>query len=112
MKAGSAGGPGADREACAGYDRDVAGCDDRGAGWVIQKVGKVDQASHAQVGTEYRLTFEGHEALVFGYLGAARERAKGPAPEKVEVVESVAEVGEEPGEVGEGPAEAVEELHS
>jgi hypothetical protein len=55
---------------------------DRGEGWVIQKVGKVDQASHVAMGAEYRLVFDGHDPLVFDYLGAARDRAKEPPPEK------------------------------
>jgi hypothetical protein len=49
---------------------------DRGEGWVIQKLGKVDQASHAATGAEYHLIFEGHDPLVLGYLSAARDRAK------------------------------------
>ena len=57
---------------------------DRGEGWVIQKVGKIDQASHAPVGAEYRLIFEGHDPLVFDYLSAARDRAKEAPPEMVE----------------------------
>ena len=61
---------------------------DRGEGWVIQKVGKIDQASHVAMGAEYRLIFEGHEALVFDYLGAARERAKEGPPEPAPVVEA------------------------
>ncbi|MGI4977543.1 MAG: hypothetical protein ACRYG6_11435 [Janthinobacterium lividum] len=58
---------------------------DRGEGWVIQKLAKVDQASHAAVGAEYHLVFEGHEPLVFGFLSAARERAKEPPPETAKV---------------------------
>jgi hypothetical protein len=57
---------------------------DRGEGWTIQKVGRVDQASHAPMGAEYRLVFDGHDPLVFDYLGAARDRAKEPPPEKVQ----------------------------
>ena len=77
---------------------------DRGEGWVIQKLGKVDQASHAPVGAEYHLIFEGHDPLVFGYLSAARERAKEPPPEIVAVPEV---------EIVEGPevtTDAVEEM--
>lgn len=55
---------------------------DRGQGWVIQKIGKIDQASHAALGAEYHLIFEGHDPLVFDRLGAARDRAKEPPPEK------------------------------
>ena len=58
---------------------------DRGQGWVIQKLAKVDQASHAAAGAEYHLVFEGHDPLVFGYLSAARDRAKEPPPETAPV---------------------------
>ena len=68
---------------------------DRGEGWVIQKIGKIDQGSHVAVGAEYRLIFEGHEALLFEYLGAARERAKEGPPEVVPVAEVVADPVEE-----------------
>ena len=68
---------------------------DRGEGWIIQKVGKIDQASHVAMGAEYRLIFEGHDALVFEYLGAARERAKEAPPEAPQVAEVVAEPAEE-----------------
>ena len=54
---------------------------DRGQGWVIQKLGKIDAESRAAAGAEYHLIFEGHEPLVFAYLGAARERAKEAPPE-------------------------------
>ncbi len=33
------------------------------------------------MGAEYHLIFEGHDPLVFGYLSAARDRAKEPPPE-------------------------------
>ena len=61
---------------------------DRGEGWVIQKLGKVDQVSHAAMGAEYHLIFEGHEPLTFGYLSAARDRAKEPPPELAKVSEA------------------------
>ena len=54
---------------------------DRGEGWLIQKIAKIDQASHVAMGAEYRLTFEGHEPLVFEYLSAARDRSKEAPPE-------------------------------
>ena len=60
---------------------------DRGEGWVIKKLAKVDQASHAAMGAEYHLVFEGHDPLVFGYLSAARDRAKEPPPETAKVPE-------------------------
>ncbi len=59
---------------------------DRGEGWVIKKIGKIDQASHAPAGAEYHLVFDGHDPLSFNFLGAARERAKEPPPEKPEPV--------------------------
>lgn len=68
---------------------------DRGAGWAIWKIGKVDQASHAPVGAEYQLIFEGHDPLVFDFLGAARERSKEAPPEKAPAPEPEASVGSE-----------------
>ena len=68
---------------------------DRGEGWVIQKLGKVDQASHAAMGAEYHLIFEGHDPLVFGYLSAARDRAKEPPPETAKVSEVATDPVEE-----------------
>ena len=68
---------------------------DRGEGWVIQKLGKVDQASRAAVGAEYHLIFEGHDPLVFGYLSAARDRAKEPPPETAEASKVATDLVEE-----------------
>ena len=68
---------------------------DRGEGWIIQKVGKIDQASHTAMGAEYRLIFDGHDPLVFDYLSAARDRAKEPPPETVQVAEIAADPAEE-----------------
>jgi hypothetical protein len=68
---------------------------DRGAGWVIQKLGKVDEASRAAAGAEYHLIFEGHDPLVFPYLSAARDRAKEGPPEKAQVAEAAPEPVEE-----------------
>lgn len=68
---------------------------DRGQGWTIFKVGKIDQASHAPVGAEYQLVFEGHDPLVFGYLAAARDRSKEPPPEKVEAAGAASEAAED-----------------
>jgi hypothetical protein len=82
---------------------------DRGEGWIIRKIGKIDQASHSAMGAEYHLIFEGHEPLVFAYLGAARDRAKEGPPEVAPVAE-VAEVAADPVEdapVAEAPAEEV-----
>ncbi len=56
---------------------------------------------------EYHLIFEGHEPLVFNYLGAARDRAKEAPPEHAPIAE-VAEVAAEPAEepaAAEAPAE-------
>ncbi len=64
---------------------------DRGEGWIIRKIGKIDQASHVAVGAEYHLIFEGHEALVFDQLGTARARSKEGPPEKAPVAEAAAE---------------------
>ena len=68
---------------------------DRGEGWVIQKLGKVDQASHAAMGAEYHLIFKGHDPLVFGYLSAARDRAKEPPPETANIPEVATDPVEE-----------------
>ena len=68
---------------------------DRGEGWVIQKLGKVDQASHTAMGAEYHLIFEGHDPLVFGYLSAARDRAKEPPPATEKVAESATDPTEQ-----------------
>ena len=83
-KGGGSGGPGRGRDEKRPPSRIVnlpPASIDRGEGWIIQKVGKIDQASHVAVGAEYRLIFDGHEALVFDYLSAARDRAKEPPPE-------------------------------
>ena len=69
---------------------------DRGEGWIIRKVGKIDQASHVAMGAEYHLIFEGHDPLVFDHLGAARDRAKEAPPE----IAQVAEVSADPVEEG------------
>ena len=68
---------------------------DRGEGWTIQKIGKIDQTSRAAVGAEYHLIFEGREPLAFDYLGAARERAKESPPEKEQLADIPAESTEE-----------------
>ncbi len=68
---------------------------DRGEGWAIWKVGKIDQASHAPAGAEYQLIFDGHDALVFGFLGAARDRSKQAPPEKAAVGEGATSAAED-----------------
>ncbi len=68
---------------------------DRGEGWIIRKVGKIDQASHVAVGAEYHLIFEDRDPLVFDHLGAARDRAKEAPPEIALVAEAPAEPAEE-----------------
>ncbi|WP_284945355.1 hypothetical protein [Acidisoma cladoniae] len=60
---------------------------DRGAGWIIEKVGKVEQTTNTAMGAEYRLIFEGHDPLAFDYLSAARERAKEGPPETEKTAE-------------------------
>ncbi|GAB0117606.1 hypothetical protein [Acidisoma sp. 7E03] len=79
---------------------------DRGAGWVIQKIAKIDEASRAAMGAEYQLVFDGHEPLLFDYLTAARERAKEAPPEKPAVEETAAAepAGEVEGAVAESGA--------
>ena len=72
---------------------------DRGEGWAIQKIGKIEEASRASMGAEYHLVFHGHDPLIFDYLTAARDRAKEAPPEKAEVEEvPVASAEEAPGE--------------
>jgi hypothetical protein len=44
---------------------------------------------------EYQLIFEGHEALVFPYLGAARDRAKEAPPELAPVAEAAPDPAED-----------------
>ena len=68
---------------------------DRGEGWVIMKIAKIDQASHAAMGAEYQLVFEGHDPLVFGYLGGARDRAKEPPPETAQAAEAAGDATEQ-----------------
>ena len=68
---------------------------DRGQGWVIKKIGKIDQASHVAMGAEYQLIFDGHDPLVFEYLGAARDRAKEAPPENTPVEAVAADPAEE-----------------
>ena len=68
---------------------------DRGEGWIIRKIGKIDQASHTAMGADYHLVFEGHDPLVFDQLGAARSRAKEAPPENVQAAEVAAEPAEE-----------------
>ena len=64
---------------------------DRGPGFVITKVARVDLASRAPVGAEYFLAFEGHDPIPFAFLKAARDRSKEPAPEKLAPAEAALE---------------------
>ena len=78
---------------------------DRGEGWVIKKIAKIDQAAHVAMGAEYHLIFDGHDPLVFDYLGGARDRSKEAPPE---VAKPAAEItGDPAGETtaAEPPAE-------
>ena len=97
---GGKGGPGRSREDKRPPSRIVtlpASLVDRGEGWVIHKIGKIDQASHSAVGAEYHLIFEGHDPLVFEHLGAARGRAKEPPPEQAPAEAApAAEVADDP----------------
>lgn len=79
---------------------------DRGEGWIIRKIGKIDQASHVAMGAEYQLIFEGHDPLVFDYLGAARDRAKEAPPENAPVATVAADPAEE-STVAEAPADGL-----
>ncbi len=81
---------------------------DRGEGWIIQKIGKIDQASHVALGAEYHLIFEGHDPLVFDYLGAARSRAKEAPPEKAQVAEVAADPAADADPAEEATAAAAE----
>jgi hypothetical protein len=95
---GGRGGPGRDREEKRAPSHIISlppTSVDRGEGWVIQKLGKVDQASHAAMGAEYHLIFEGHDPLVFGFLSAARDRAKEPPPETAKISEMATDPMEE-----------------
>ncbi len=56
---------------------------------------RYDQTSHVAVGAEYQLIFEGHDPLVFDYLGAARDRAKEAPPENAQVGEVAADTVED-----------------
>ncbi len=77
---------------------------DRGEGWVIQKIGRIDETSRTALGAAYHLVFHGHEPLVFDYLAAARDRAKEAPPEKPQVEEPAhAPASEAPG--ADAPAE-------
>ena len=79
---------------------------DRGEGWIIRKIGKIDQASHVAMGAEYQLIFEGHDPLVFDYLGAARDRAKEAPPENAQVAEVAADPADE-STAAEAPADGL-----
>jgi hypothetical protein len=107
---GGPGGPGRNRDDKRPPSRIVSlppALVDRGEGWIIRKIGKVDQASHVAVGAEYQLIFEGHDPLVFDYLGAARDRAKEAPPENAQVAEVAADPAEE-ATAGETPADGLE----
>lgn len=96
---GRPGGPGRGRDEKRAPSRIVrlpAAVVDRGQGWVIHKIAKVEETSRAAMGAEYHLIFDGHEPLHFDYLTAARDRAKEAPPEKPVVEEAPA--AEEPAE--------------
>jgi hypothetical protein len=84
---------------------------DRGEGWTIQKIGKVDQNSKAPAGAEYQLIFDGHDPLVFDYLSAARDRAK-EAPPEIAKVEEVAADPVEGTETADEPSAEAAETHA
>ncbi len=51
-------------------------------GVAIVKVSQVNHTTHAASGIQYFVEFDGHEPIAYGFLSAARERAKEPAPVK------------------------------
>ena len=55
---------------------------DRRQGVRVLKVSRIERASHRVVGVLYRVEFEGCGPIEFDRLGAARDRAKGPPPER------------------------------
>jgi hypothetical protein len=88
---GRPGGPGRGRDEKRAPSRIVklpAAVIDRGQGWVIHKIARVEESSRAAMGAEYHLIFDGHEPLLFDYLTAARDRAKEAPPEKPVVEEA------------------------
>ena len=68
---------------------------DRGEGWIIRKIGKIDHASHTAMGADYHLVFAGHDPLVFSHLSTARDRAKEAPPENALIAEAAAGPAEE-----------------
>ena len=79
---------------------------DRREGVRVVKVSTVERASRRVVRVVYRVEFVGHDPIGFDRLGAARERAAGPPPERPAAAaepsgtEAAAAVG------GAGPLEA------
>jgi hypothetical protein len=55
---------------------------DRREGVRVVKVSRVERASRRVVAVLYRVEFEGCGPIEFDRLGAARDRAKEPAPER------------------------------
>ena len=55
---------------------------DRREGVRVLKVSRVERAFHRVVGVLYRVEFEDCEPIDFDRLGAARDRAREPAPER------------------------------
>jgi hypothetical protein len=55
---------------------------DRREGVRVVKVSRIERASHRVVAVLYRVEFEGCAPIEFDRLGAARDRAKEPAPER------------------------------
>lgn len=55
---------------------------DRREGVRVVKVSTVERASRRVVRVVYRVEFAGHDPIGFDRLGAARERAAGPPPER------------------------------
>ena len=70
---------------------EVAVLVDRREGVRVLKVSRVERASHRVVGVLYRVEFEGCEPIEFDRLGAARDRAREPAPERPSAVNEASE---------------------
>ena len=64
---------------------------DRREGVRVLKVSRVERASHRIVGVLYRVEFEGCEPIEFDRLGAARDRAKAPPPERPSAAQETSE---------------------
>jgi hypothetical protein len=78
---------------------------DRREGVRVLKVSRIERASHRVLGVLYRVEFEGCGPLEFDRLGAARDRAKEPPPERPSAAQEASQHGAEPSTAGEGTQE-------